>query len=173
MALLKRSRVLLEATILSRCTATSEGGRALGGGTYVLERFTNITFVSSIIERCSASSTNSSGEGGGLYAEDAFVRMMQHTELRFNVASTKSTSTLQLVGGLIQVEYILPGPPGSWLAAQACSVFRDACPDDWLKPQCEKILPTCTGIADSTNASVGGVLCPKASVFQPCRWCAV
>ena len=163
----------MEATILSRCTAASEVGRALGGGACVLGHNTNMTFISSLIERCAASSTNGTGEGGAVYAEDAFVRMMQYTELPSNVASAQGASTLQLVGGVMQAEYILPGPPSSWLPAQTCSVFREACPDDWLKPQCEQILPTCTAIPDSTNASVGGVLCPKASVVQPCRWCAV
>ena len=173
MSLAGKSRVLVEASTLSRCTATSGVGSALGGGVSVRERFTNATFVSSVIERCTALSISGSGEGGGLYAEDAFVRMTQLTELRLNVASAQGTSALQLVGGLVLAEYILPGPPGSWLATQVCSVFRDACPDDWLKAQCERILPTCITIPDSENASVGGVPCPKASVVQPCRWCAV
>ena len=172
MHLYGKSRALVDATTLSRCTVTSRVGRAQGGGVSVLGRDTNATFVSSVIEHCTASSTNGTGEGGGLFAEDAFVRMTQHTELRLNVASALGASALQLLGGLLLAEYILPGPPGSWLAAQTCSVFRDACPENWLKPQCEKILPTCAGIPDSTNASVGGVPCPKASVVQPCRWCA-
>eukprot|EP00966_Prymnesium_polylepis_P260117 6008550-Prymnesium_polylepis.1 len=59
---------------------------------------------------------------------------------------------------------------GTWLAAQVCTVFREACPDDWYRAQCEAILPACGNIADGNNASVDGVACPKASVVQPCRW---
>ena len=91
-----------------------------------------------------------------------------HTALRDLIYSELITAKVD--------EYALPAPPGYWVVASRCSVYREGCPRDLLgdiiSPACVLDAEECSRIttigANATTAN--GVPCPRMLSQQPCSW---
>ena len=88
-------------------------------------------------------------------------------------------SNIQVKSGL--VSYILPAPPGSWVPASECLVYREACPTEPADraQACDRVYRECMSLLDSINMTDGsstraiaadGTECQPATLSQPCDW---
>ena len=101
------------------------------------------------------------------------VHLAHGTALRDSTASTGGNTIWDdTTQGSSDVDYILPAPPGTWLAGSRCEVYRQPCPSEPAADHysCSRIVEECKQIPSAGNASVGLTRCPTASIVQPCRW---
>jgi hypothetical protein len=64
--------------------------------------------------------------------------------------------------------YILPTPPGSWLPAQQCQIYREGC--QLYDTACENAAAECATIPLSTATAASGQACESITFSQPCDW---
>ena len=98
-------------------------------------------------------------EGGGIFVVQS-VLTLQATLLKDNVAPLGATLHLS-VGSTAQ--YLLPAPPGHWVPATKCEIWREAEAD----PECAM---NHTENVDACKADLGSAACPLATESQPCNW---
>ena len=91
----------------------------------------------------------------------------------FDNCVADSGSTLAIRGGT--AVYMLPAPPGRWVAAATCEVYREAC--DTTNPSnnrggfdCPSARAACSALTTSDATTVDGVLCEPLLFSQPCDW---
>lgn len=113
------------------------------------------------------------GQGGGLFVVAGKLLMTAGTVLVGNTASGTGAQYIAL-GGV--ATYLLPAPPGSWIAGLRCIVYRGACPRDEKgnveDPQCEVTTPACQ-YETTSDAVVDGTQCQPLLSNQPCDWCVL
>ena len=67
--------------------------------------------------------------------------------------------------------YVLPSPPGHWVPAAKCEVWREACGDKSTEFACRAAAASCS--TDTTNnvdtCSPSGS-CKPTTINQPCDW---
>ena len=71
--------------------------------------------------------------------------------------------------------YVLPAPPGHWVPAAKCEVWRESCPTTPYadKIACEQAEESCsTDTTDNVNPcnASSGSSCSPATANQPCDW---
>ena len=99
--------------------------------------------------------------GGGIYAISS-VLTLQATLLTDNVAPVGATLHL---GVGTTAQYLLPAPPGHWVPAAKCEIWRQAEADD---P--ELCAMNHTQNVDACQEGTGSAACPLATESQPCNW---
>ena len=99
--------------------------------------------------------------GGGIYAISS-VLTLQATLLTDNVAPVGATLSL---GVGTTAQYLLPAPPGHWVPATKCEIWRQAEADD---P--ELCAMNHTQNVDACQEGAGSAACPLATESQPCNW---
>ena len=97
--------------------------------------------------------------GGGIRVTYA-VLTLQATLLKDNFAPSGATLDLG-VGSTAQ--YLLPTPPGHWVPATKCEIWREAEAD----PECAM---NHTENVDACQVDLGSAACPLATESQPCNW---
>ena len=110
------------------------------------------------------------GMGGALYIEDGSVILADRSKLVGNSASGVGR-TLMATGGA--TTYLLPAPPGHWVAGLKCSVYRKSCERDQkgnvLDTRCEQTAADCSRSPEA-YARVNGTNCTELLLSQPCNW---
>ena len=160
------SATLVGSTLIGcSVTATGDQGQAQGGAVYCIIGLATLT--NTTISRCVASAASlASGRGGGLYAESSYVLLSSRTRVAGCRASSDGASLYVAAGAF--VTYALPAPPGRYVSATTCLVYREACQRD--DEECPAREIRCARITD-VNASVDGEPCrPILSSGQPCAW---
>lgn len=69
------------------------------------------------------------------------------------------------------IAYALPAPPGYWVPAQECQVYREACTESeagYLA--CLADYDECSQIATSSATAASGTVCKDITFSQPCDW---
>jgi hypothetical protein len=162
--------VLLTDSLISACEATNSraGAMAAGGGLYSLAE---VGLFNSLIVACTATAaTTSKGEGGGMYVDDGLVLLAKGSLLRRNHASGDGNA-LVAAGGV--TTYQLPAPPGRFVTAFVCLVYRTQCPRDTkgnvLNSTCSATADACS-LAPGEVAFVDGTQCRPLRLNQPCDW---
>lgn len=150
------ANVSIQSSTLQSCSAIAqESGAAYGGG-IAQNRDSYAIVHDSLITNCSAVAAvaGQAGEGGGLFqAAGAFMYIGVRSELSDNTASTAGAS-LAIRGA---ATYALPGPPGTWLAARECVVYRQACPRNTVNqqvvdPLCEATARECSLLTNAVRS---------------------
>ena len=99
--------------------------------------------------------------------------MTAGTSLVDNVASSVGNQYIAIGG---TATYLLPAPPGTWIAGLSCVVYREACPRDEKgnvqDPNCEVTTQSCQ-YESAGDAVVSGTQCQPLLANQPCDWYAV
>ena len=178
------ARLSITNTTISDCTASTAGKGTLaqglnrlaqGGGLNI--RNSSVTLHSTTITRCSARSCSGCvGLGGGLYVEDTHVLLEHGSFIEACFASEAGASLYPSEAAF--VTYALPAPPGRFIAASDCTVYRASCARDLrtnepLDPLCPLTQTKCNLLTEP-NATVNGFLCqPLLPIGQPCDWFAV
>ena len=148
------------------CAATNADateGVAHGGGIYSLG---TVTLAAVEIAGCNATSAFApGGQGGGLVVATGFAKLGEEAGLRNNYATGRGVNILVREGG--SATYVLPAPPGHWVPATVCEVWREAC-DTW-DSSCQNTEASCkqdpTDNTDSCNALIDSV-CKPATFNQ-------
>ena len=97
--------------------------------------------------------------GGGIRVTYA-VLTLQATLLKDNFAPSGATLDLG-VGSTAQ--YLLPTPPGHWVPATKCEIWREAEADlECAMNHTENV--------DACQVDLGSAACPLATESQPCNW---
>ena len=151
---------------VTACGALS-AGTAHGHALSVDQRST-LSLTNVLVSGCSSMSTTS--KGGALFLRDSTASLAQSTHFHSNSAAEGSALYLD---GRFTVDYQLPAPPGTWLPATACEVYREACPTDPPDAYvaCQDTFDECKTISGATNVSAAdGTPCTDASFNQPCGW---
>ena len=165
----EQGSVTLVGSTLVGCsvTATGDQGQANGGAVYCIIGFATLT--NTTISRCAASALSlASGRGGGLYTESSYVLLTRQTLVTGCRASSGGASLSVAAGAF--VTYALPAPPGRYVSATTCLVYREACLPGRDDADCPAREIRCARITD-VNASVDGEPCtPILSSGQPCAW---
>ena len=99
--------------------------------------------------------------GGGIYAISS-VLTLQAALLTDNVAPVGATLSL---GVGTTAQYLLPAPPGHWVPAAKCEIWRQAEADDR-----ELCAMNHTQNVDACQEGTGSAACPLATESQPCNW---
>ena len=165
------AELVLRHSNVSLCTAsnTRDGNQAQGGAMYIAG---SVTLDHTLITACAAShSTHAAdGQGGGLFIAGGTVLLTNRTLLLSNVASGPG-STMSAIGGA--TTYQLPTPPGRFIAALECLVYRSACEVDAkgniVHPACEQTVQPCSLLVGN-DATYSGTTCRPQLVNQPCDW---
>eukprot|EP00966_Prymnesium_polylepis_P069808 1623339-Prymnesium_polylepis.1 len=133
----------------------------MGGGMSLITAST-LSLTNSTIDACAAD------HGAGLHILDATVNLARGTHLSRNVGAAGAALW---IGGTSLVDYALPAPPGTWIPASQCEVYREACPENpaTLKAACEASRDSCSKVAGATNVSAGGTPCQPATFNRQCR----
>ena len=98
-------------------------------------------------------------DGGGIFVVRS-VLMLQATLLKDNAAPLGANLHLS-VGSTAQ--YLLPAPPGHWVPATKCEIWREAEADaECAMNHTENI--------DACQVDLGSAACPLATESQPCNW---
>ena len=157
--------------LIMRASAMSESGNTHGGGLF-LSNAAQASLVSTQIQYCVAHSLQGRGEGGGAFVSgDARLILSRSAVLLENHASTDG-STMSVISAI--AIYILPAPPGRWVAAHACLVNRRACLRgthlEVIDPSCAAAESACSRFPRALNASVNGTACQPTLSYQQCNW---
>ena len=154
-ALYLEGKVLILNSTLLRCsTIATDDLNAFGGGIYISEG--NISLVNVNVNHCTSNASLGRGSGGGLYASGSRVLLSDQSVITGCHASSAGHS--MNVGPGAFVTYVLPAPPGRYISATICAVYREACPRNYktqapLDKQCPDRAIACS--QDTTvNASV-------------------
>ena len=99
--------------------------------------------------------------GGGIRVTYA-VLTLQATLLKDNVAPSGATLD---VGVGSTAQYLLPAPPGHWVPATKCEIWREAEADD---PGCA--MNHTENVDACQEGGTGSAACPLATESQPCNW---
>ena len=99
--------------------------------------------------------------GGGIYAVIS-VLTLQATLLTDNVAPVGATLSL---GVGTTAQYLLPAPPGHWVPATKCEIWREAEAED---PGCA--MNHTQNVDACQEGGTGSAACPLATESQPCNW---
>ena len=127
----------------------------------------------SLVEGCIAQANDSRGSGGGIFLDRrdvGSVKLRDGSRLLGNEASDGVSGTMDILGG--SATYLLPAPPGHWIAALLCEVYREACEMDGkgavLNSTCEDTREDCRFKADEEDqrATVNGTACQKPLINQ-------
>lgn len=126
-----------------------------------------------LIESGTATSMNAqAGQGGGLFVVAGKLLMTGGTSLVGNSASGSGAQYIA-IGGV--ATYLLPAPPGTWIAGELCIVYRETCPRDEKgnveDPNCEATTQACQ-YQSASEAIVSGTQCQPLLANQPCDWYA-
>ena len=101
-------------------------------------------------------------EGGGIFVVQS-VLMLQATLLKDNDAPLGATLHLS-VGSTAQ--YLLPAPPGHWVPATKCEIWREA--------EAKDVGGCAMNHTENVDAcqkgGTGSAACPLATESQPCNW---
>ena len=115
----------MESSDIDHCEAISEDaieGSAHGGGVFSMG---SLSMQSSRISRCNASSAfPSGGQGGGLFVKSGSALLTNGAALSANTASGRGANVFVSEGS---ATYLLPAPPGHWIAGRVCEVARASC----------------------------------------------
>ena len=159
----------LDRCTIANATAISSTMNVLGG---CLGSFGILQLVATNITGCHAiaASPGRVAESGGAHIGSGQLIMSQGTSFDGCVADIGST--LSTLGGT--AVYMLPAPPGRWVAAAKCKVYREAC--DTTTPSnnfggsaCPSVRAACSALT-TTNATVDSVGCEPLLFSQPCDW---
>ena len=159
----------LERCTVANASAASTSGNVEGGCFFSLG---NLELLDTTATGCHAiaASPGQTAEGGGAYIGSGQLIMSQGTSFDDCVADAGSSYSIR--GGT--AVYMLPAPPGRWVAAARCQVYREAC--DATNPNnnlggnsCPSIKDACSQLT-AANATVGGISCETLLFSQPCDW---
>ena len=117
---------------------------------------------------CHAASPDQTSNGGCAYIGDGELIMSQGTS--FDNCAADTGSTISIRGGT--AVYMLPAPPGRWVAAARCEVYRKACCDTCNNlggSSCPSVRDDCSELT-AANANVSGISCEQLLFYQPCDW---
>ena len=107
-------------------------------------------------------------QGGGAHVSGTLT--MATSTLMDNRASTEGANLYLDAGST--TTYVLPAPPGYWVPATRCEVWRKAC--DRGDTACEDAATSCktnhTDNVDSCNSESSAGSCAPTTFNQPCDW---
>jgi hypothetical protein len=152
-------------------TASSRND-ALGGCLMLRNAF--VRLVGTQLQSCVAQSEARLGEGGAAYVFSAAQLIMSSGTLLQNNQASTSGHTIKLIAAI--AAYALPAPPGRWVPASRCLVYRAACdPSDELHELCVLAESSCrllTGVQPVAPTAHGEVTCtPRLGErFQRCEY---
>ena len=110
-------------------------------------------------------------QGGGVFVSGTALTMTT-SRLMANRA-TEEGANLYLDAGSTTT-YVLPAPPGYWVPATKCEVWREACPSSGSgAPQCQAAAESCKGNRhDSVDSCkvASSSSCQPTTFNQPCDW---
>lgn len=116
--------------------------------------------------------SNVTSQGGGVAADGSRVLLANGTSI---VGCTAGSGNALAINDGSDVVYLLPAPPGRWVAGSSCLVYRRPCPAEEVAGQLVKD-PDCMRTASQCareinhSAVVDGVPCQKPKLAQPCDW---
>ena len=113
--------------------------------------------------------------GGAIFTQTGGTITISTSLLKGNLAP--QGASLHLQAGTT-ISYVLPAPPGHWVPATTCEVWREACPqgDDDCKDAAASCAMNHTANVDNCQQASGsasgneGSGCMPATFNQPCSW---
>ena len=143
------------------------------------------------MHRCDLTMNHAGRDGGGIHTASQSLEMYT-CELAMNVAERDGGAVFMKSGSMtLQMSmandnvatrgdsfyitagiahYVLPAPPGHWLPAIKCAIWRVSCEDDLV---CKEAVDRCAMDAnDNVDTCKGdtGSVCKPATETQPCGW---
>ena len=149
--------------------ADTQDGFARSGGLDLVDG--NVTVNdTSFIENAALSHGGGQGVGGSFTVVSGIFLMSNGTRLVRGQATTEGAS-FAVQGGI--ASYALPTPPGHWVPALECLVYRRACPRNDMgfvtQPLCGSTARDCS-LSTDEMARINGFNCRALMVSQPCDW---
>ena len=160
----------LEHCTIANANATSTTEPVKGGCFY---SESTLQLLDTVFTGCHAiaASIDQAAVGGCAYIGSGQLITSQGTSFDDCVADSGSTVAIQ--GGT--AVYVLPAPPGRWVAAARCEVYRQACDTTTLSNNrggsaCPSVRDYCSGQTEQDATTVDGVPCEPLLSYQPCAW---
>ena len=129
MSLYSSASAVLTGCSITHASATSHSSNAHGGCLYLTHTGTNVTLSGTALQQhCTARSSQGRGEGSAAFVADGALLQLTNGTAMLGCDATTGGRTMAVSS--VTALYLLPAPPGRWIAGSTCLVNRRSCPLD-------------------------------------------